>query len=120
VLRRIFGLKREEVAGGWRRLHNEELHNLYFLPNKIRVIKSRKLRWAGREAAVGRMRNVYKILVWKQEGKRPLGRPRCRWEDNIRMDLREVLWEGVDWVHLTQDMDHWGAVVNTVMNLRVP
>jgi hypothetical protein len=86
VLRKIFGPKRDEVTGGWRKLHNEELHNLYSSP----------------------------------EGKRPLGRPRCRWVDNIKMDLREIGWDGVDWIELAQERDQWRALVNTVMNLRVP
>jgi hypothetical protein len=89
VLRRIFGHKREEVAGGWRRLHNEELHNLYASPNIIRVIRPRKMRWAGHIAAMGGM-NAYSILLRKPEGKRPFGRPRHGWEDNIRMDLGEI------------------------------
>jgi hypothetical protein len=92
ALRRIFGPKREEVAGGWRRLHNEELHNLHTSPDIIRVIKSRRMRWAGHIACMGKMRNAYNILVGKPEGKRPLGRPRCRWK-NIRMDIKEIRWE---------------------------
>jgi hypothetical protein len=96
VLRRIFGPKREEVAGGWRRLHNEELHNLYASPNIIRVIKSRKMRWVGRVIRMGNMRNAYRILGGKFEGKRPLGRSTRRVEDNIRVDLREMTWEYVD------------------------
>jgi hypothetical protein len=111
VLRRIFGHKREEVVGGWRRLHKEELHNLYDSPNIIRVIKSRRMRWVGHIARMREMGNGYNILVGKLEGKRPLGGPMRRWEDNIRMDLREIGWEVVDWVHLAQ------AVVNTVMKL---
>jgi hypothetical protein len=99
VLRRIFGPEREEVVGGWRRLHNEELHNLYASSNIIRVIKSRKMR------RVGEMRNAYKILVGKPEKKRPLERPKSRWEDNMRMYVREIGWEGVDWIHLAQDRD---------------
>jgi hypothetical protein len=90
VLRKIFGPKRNEVVGGWRKLHNEELHNLYCSPSIIRIIKSRRMRWAGHVACMGEKRNAYRILVGKPEGKRPLGRPRCRWEDNIRMDLREI------------------------------
>jgi hypothetical protein len=96
VRRRIFGPKREEVAGGWRTLHNEELHNLYASPNIIGVMKSRRMRWAGRIAHMRKMINAYKILVRKPERKRPLRRPRSRWEDNIRMDL------GVDWIRLSQ------------------
>jgi hypothetical protein len=95
VLRRIFGPKRDEVKGEWRKLHNEELHNLCSSPDIIRQIKSRRMRWAGHVARVGEERKVYKVLVEKPEGKRPLGRPRRRWEDGIRMDLRGV-WIGFD------------------------
>jgi hypothetical protein len=91
VLRGIFGPKTDEVIGGWRKLHNEELHNLYCSPSIIRIIKSRRIRWAGHVARMGEKRNVYRILVAKPEGKRPLGRARRRWEDNIRMDLREIV-----------------------------
>jgi hypothetical protein len=94
VLWRIFGPKRDEVTGGWRKLHNEELHNLYSSPSIIRVIKSRRTRWAGHVARMGEKRNAYRILVGKTEGKRPLGRPRRRWVDNIKMDLREIGWDG--------------------------
>jgi hypothetical protein len=97
VLRNIFGPKREEVTGGWRRLHNEELRNLYVSPNIIRVIKSRRIKWAELVARLKEMRNLYKILVEKSERKRQLGRPRSRWEDNIKMYLREVCWEKMDW-----------------------
>jgi hypothetical protein len=118
---RIFGPKREKMSGGWRRLHTEELHNLYASPNIIREIKSGRVRWAGYVACIREMRNAYKILVGKLEEKRPFGRPRCRCEDNIRMDLREIDWEIVDWIHLDQDRDEWWwALLNTVMNLRVP
>jgi hypothetical protein len=88
VLRRIFGPKRDEVTGEWRKLHNEELHNLHSSPDFIRQVKSRRMRWAGHVARVGEERKVYKVLVGKPEGKRPLGRPRRRWEDGIRIDLR--------------------------------
>jgi hypothetical protein len=110
------------VIGGWRKLHNEELHNLYCSPSIIRIIKSRIIRWAGHVARTGERRNAYRILVGTPEGKRPLGRPRRRWEDNIRMDLREIGWggSGVDWIDLSEDRDQWRALVNTVMNLRVP
>jgi len=95
VLRRIFGTKRGEVTGKWRKLHNEELNNLYSSPNIVRVIKSRRIRWAGHVARMGEGRGVYRVLVGKPEGRRPLRRPRRRWEDNIRMDLREVgVWTG--------------------------
>jgi hypothetical protein len=108
------------VAGGWRRLHNEELHNLYASPNVIRVIKSRTVIWVGHVACMGMMRNAYHTLVTKSEVMRPLGRPRHRWEDNIRKDLGEIRWEVVDWMHLAQDREQWRTLVNTVMNLRVP
>jgi hypothetical protein len=102
VLRRIFGLKRDEVTEEWRKLHNEELHNLYLLPDIIRQVKSRRMRWAGHVARMGEERKVYKVLVGKPEEKRPLGRPRRRWEDDIRMDLREIglggVWIGFDWL----------------------
>jgi len=90
VLRRVFGPKRDEVTGGWRKLHNEELRDLYSLPNIVRVVKSRRMRWAGHVAPMGEGRGVHRVLVAKPEGNRPLGRPRRRWEDNIKMDLREV------------------------------
>jgi hypothetical protein len=92
VLRRIFGPKRDEVMGEWRKLYNEELHNLYSSPDIIRQIKSRQMRWAGRVARMGEERKVYKVLVGKPERKSPLGRPRCRWEDGIRMDLGGLAW----------------------------
>jgi hypothetical protein len=94
VLRKIFGPKRDEVAGEWRKLHNEELRDLYFSLNIIRIIKSRRMRWAGHVARMGEKRNAYRLLVGKPEGKRPQGRPRLRWVDNIRMDLGEVGWVG--------------------------
>jgi hypothetical protein len=97
--------KREEVAGGWRRLHNEKLHILYISLIIIRMIKSRGMKWAGHVECMEEMRNAHKILVGIPEGKRPLGRPKCRRENNIRMDLREIRWEGVDWKHLAQDKD---------------
>jgi hypothetical protein len=120
VLRRIFRPKGDEVTGGWRKLHNEDLHNLYSSPSIIRIIKSRRMRWAGYIARMGKKRNVYRILVEKPERKRPLGRPRRRWVDNIKMDLREIGWDGVDWIDTAQDRDQLRALVNTVLNLRVP
>jgi hypothetical protein len=119
ALRRILGPKRDEVTGEWRKLHNEELRNWYSSPDIIRQVKSRRMRWAGHVARMGEKRKVYKVLVGKSEGKRPLGRPRRRWEDGIRMDLRETGLRGVDWVRLAQDRDRWRAVVSAVMNLRV-
>jgi len=120
VLRRIFGPRRDEVTGEWRRLHNEELNYLYSLPNIVRVIKLRRMRWAGRVARMGEERQVYRVLVGKPEGRRPLGRPRCRWMDNIRMDLQEVGCVYMDWIGLAQDRDSWRTLVSAVMNLRVP
>ena len=95
-MRRIFGPKRDKVTREWRKLHNEELNDLYSLPNIVRVIKSRRMRWAGHVARMGESRGVCRVLVGKPEGKRPLGSPRRRWEDNIKMDLQEVGCEGTD------------------------
>jgi len=120
VLRRIFGPKRDEVTGERRKLHNEELNDLYTSPNIVQVIKSRRMRWAGHVARMGERRDVYRVLVGKSEGKRTLGRPRRRWEDNIKMDLQEVGCGSVDCIGLAQDRDRWRALVNAVMNLRVP
>jgi hypothetical protein len=108
------------VTGGWRKLHNEELHNLYSTPSIIRIIKSRRMRWAGHVARIGAKRNVYRLLVGKPEGKRPLGRPRRRWIDNIKMDHLEIGLSVVDWICLAQDKYGWRALVNAVMNIRVP
>jgi hypothetical protein len=115
VRRRIFGLKRDEVTGGWRKLHNEELHNLYSSQNIIRMMVSRRMRWAGHVARMGAKRYERWILVGMPEGKRPLGRPRRRWVDNIKLDLRETGWDGMDWIDLAHDRDQWRALVNTVM-----
>jgi hypothetical protein len=112
--------KRDEVTGDWRKLHNEKLHNLYSSPNIIRMLKSRRMRWAGYVARMWEKSNACRILVGKPQGKRPLGRPRRRWVDNIKMDLRETGCDGMDWIDLAQDRDQWRALVNTVMNLRVP
>jgi len=117
TLRRIFGPKRDDITGEWRKLHNEELNDLYSLPNNVRVIKSRRMRWADHVARMGEGRGVYRVLVGKPEGKRPLGRPRGRWEDNIKMDLLEMGCGGMDWIELAQGRDSWRALVNAVMNL---
>jgi hypothetical protein len=98
------------------KLHNEELHNLYCSPSIIRMIKSRRMRWAGQVARMREKRTAYRVSV----GKRPLGRPRRGWENNIKMDLAEIGWGGMDWIDLAQDRDRWRTHVNMVMNLRVP
>jgi hypothetical protein len=116
VLRKIFGPEREE-DGSWRKLCNDELHNLYSSPNIVRVIKSKRMGWAGHVACIVEGRGVYRVLVGRPEGKRPLGTPRCRWEENIKMDLREIEISGVNWIWLAQDRVQWRAFVNTVMNL---
>jgi hypothetical protein len=120
VLRRIFGPKRDEVIGGWRKLHNEELHGLYSSPSIVRLIKARRMRWAGHVARMGEVRGAYNILVGRPEGRRPLGRRRHRWQGNNKMDLWEIGFGDVDWIQWAQDRDRWRALVNTVMNLRVP
>ena len=118
MLRRILGPRRDEAPGEWRKLHNEKLNDLYSSPNIIRVIKSR------REARhVARMVNrigIYRVFVRKPEGNRPLGRHRHRWEDNIKMDLQEVVWVGMDCIDLAQDRNRWRTLVNVAMNLRFP
>jgi hypothetical protein len=100
--------------------NNEELRDLYSSPSIIRIIKSRRTRWAGHVAQMGEKRNAYRLLVGKPEGKTSLGRPRRRWVDNIKMDVLEISWGGVDWIGLAQDRDNWRALMNAVMNLRVP
>jgi len=120
VLRRVLGPKRDEVTGEWEKLHNEELSDLYSLPNTVRVVKSRSVRWAGHVVRMGEGRGVHRILVGKPERKRPLGRPRCRWQDNIKTDLQEVGGGCEDWMELAQDRDTWRALMSTVRNLRVP
>jgi len=118
VLRRIFGPRRVEVTEELRRLHNKELNDLYSSPNIVRVIKLRRMRWAGHVARMDEERGVYRVLVGKPEGRRPLGRPRRRWVD-IRMDLQEVGCGYMDWIGLAQDRDRWWMLVSAVMNLRV-
>jgi len=120
VLRRVFGSKRDEVTGEWRKLHNEEFSDMYSLPNIVVVVKSRRMRWAGHVARMGEGRVVYRFLVGKPEGKRPLGRLRRRWEDNIKMDLQEVGGCCGDWMELAHDRERWRTLVGTVRNLRVP
>jgi hypothetical protein len=119
VLRRIFGPKREE-DGSWRKLHNYELHSLYSSLNIVRVIESKRMRWAGHVSRMGEGRGVYRVLVGRLEGKRPLRRPRRRWEDNIKLNFREIGIDGANWIRLAQDRIKWRAFVSTVMNLRVP
>jgi hypothetical protein len=118
VLRK-FGPKREE-DGSWRKLHNDELHSLYSSPNIVRVIKSRRMWWVGHVARKVEGRGVYRFFVGRPEGKRPLGRPGRRWEDNIKMDLRKIGIDGANWIRLAQDRVQWRAFVNTVMNPRFP
>jgi hypothetical protein len=119
-LDRLFGPKRDEVTGEWRKLHDEELRDLYSSPSIIRIIKSRRMRWEGHVARIGEKRNAYRLLVGKPEGKRPIGKTRRRWVDNIRMDLGGVGWGDVDWSGLAKDRNMWRALVNLVLKLRVP
>jgi hypothetical protein len=116
---RIYGLKRGEVTGEWGKLHTEELNDLYCSPNIVRAIKSR-MRWAVHVARMGERRGVYRVLVGRSEGNRPLGSPRRRWEDNIKMVIQDVGWGRVDLVAVAHDGDRWRALVNVVMCLRVP
>jgi hypothetical protein len=120
VLRRIFGPRKEEIRKEWRELHNEELNHLYSLPNIVWVIKSIRMRWAGRIARMGERNGVCRVLVGNTEGKRPLGRPRRRGDDDIKVEIQEVGCGGMDWIELAQDRDRWRALVNTAMNLRIP
>jgi hypothetical protein len=119
VLRRIFGPKRQKDES-WRKLHNDELHSLYSSRNIVRVIKSRRMRWAGHVACMGEGRSFYIVLVGRPEGKSLLGRPRRRWEDNINMDLRETGIDGTNCIRLAHDWVQWRAFVNIVINPRVP
>jgi hypothetical protein len=118
-LRKKSGPKWEE-EGPLRKLHNDELHSQYSSPNIVRVIKSRRMRWVGHVVRMGEGRCVYRVLVRRPEGKRPLGRPRGRWEDNIKIDLREIGIDGVNWIRLAQGRVQWWALVSMVMNFRVP
>ena len=120
MLRRVFGPKRDEVTGEWRKLHNKELSDLYSLPSIVRVVKSRRMRRTGHVAHMAEGRGVHRVLVGKSEGKRQLGRPRLKWEDNIKMDLQEVRGIWGDWMELTRDRERWRAPVGRVRNLRVP
>jgi hypothetical protein len=120
VLRRIFGPTRDEVTGEEIKLHTEELRDLYYSPTIVRVIKSRRTRWAGPITHKGDRRGIYRVLAGKPEGKRPLERPRRRLENNIKMDLQEAGCGDVDWIELVKDRDRWRAVVNVIMNFRVP
>jgi hypothetical protein len=120
VLRSVFGPTRDEVTGEWRKLHNEELNDLYSLPNIVRVVKSRRMRCAEHVARIGEDRVVHRVLVGKHEGKRPLGTTTCRWDDSIKMDLQEVGGGRGDWKKLAEDRDSWRALVGTMTNFRVP
>ena len=120
VLRRIFGPKRNEVTREWRKLHNEELNDLYSSPNIVWEIKWRRMRQVGHVVYIGVRRNVYRVVVGQPEEKRPLGRPGHRWEENIKMDLQEVGCRGMDWIGVAQDRDRWRALLNVTVNFRVP
>jgi len=120
VLRGVFGTKSGEVTGEWRKLHKELLTDLCSLPNILRVVKSRRMGWAGHVAHMGKGRGVHRVLVGTPERRRPLGRPRRRWKDNIKTELQEVGGDCEDWMELAQDGDRWRAFVSTVMNFRVP
>jgi hypothetical protein len=118
VLRKIFGTNRNKVTREWRKLHNGELH-VYSFQNIIRQIKSSRIRYVGHVVCMGQERKLYKVLMGRPEGKRPLGRLRQRWENGIKMDLRMTGWESVEWIHLAQDRDQKQACANTAMNLQI-
>ena len=120
VLRKIVGPKRDEVTGEWRRLHNEEHHVLYYSLSIIRLIRSRIMRYRGQVAGMGNRRGAYRVLVGRGEGKKPFGRHRHRWKNNIKMGLQEVGWGDMDCSHLAQDRERWRAIANVVMSLRSP
>jgi hypothetical protein len=109
-------VKRDDITGEWRRLRNKELYDLYSSPT---MIKSRRIKWAGHMGHMRDRRDVYKVFVRRPDGKRPLGRTRCRW-DSIKTDRQEVGWRGMDWIYLASNSDRWQALVNAVMNLWVP
>ena len=120
VLRRVFGPKRDEVTGEWRKLHNEEVNDLYSSPTFVRGIKPRRMGRTGHVARMEKRRSIYWVLVGKPEGNRPFGRPRRRWEDDFKMDLQEVGCRDMNWIELAQDRDRWRSIVSMVMNFRVP
>jgi len=120
VLRRIFGPTWDEVTREWRKLCNEELNDLYSSPSIVWVIKLKRVRWMEHIVRIGERRGLYRVSVGKPEEKRTLGRPRPKWEDNIKMDLQEVGCGGMDWIKLAQEGDRWWALMNVVMNLWVP
>jgi hypothetical protein len=120
MLRKIFGPKRDELMGGWRKVYNEELHDLYSSPSIIRIIKSRRKKWAGHVARIGEKKKVHRLLVGNSDGKRPQGRPRSGLVDNIKLDLVEIELGDLDWIGLAPDRYKWKVVMNSVMNLRDP